>query len=212
MTVKKINLAAFDLHTQSLGPGIRAVVWVRGCAFSCSGCLAPEWIPRNQETFVQVDWLVDQILISKEVSGITLSGGEPMLQAAGLLELVRSVRSKREVNIICFTGFVLDELLREPPSPEIFEFLSEIDLLVDGRYVKELNDDRGLRGSSNQKFHYLTNRLEHINFENAKRKVEISINKEFVLMKGIPTRVGLQTINHALQIKPDVSNHSIELK
>ncbi len=88
-----------------------------------------------------------------------------------------------------------------PPSQEVPDFLSEIDLLVDGRYQAELNDDHGLRGSSNQKFHYLTNRLKHIDFEKYPRKVEIAINSGYVLIKGIPTKLGLKTINQALQLR-----------
>ncbi len=37
-----------------------------------------------------------------------------MLQAAGLLEIVRLVRKVREINVICFTGFTLEELINDP--------------------------------------------------------------------------------------------------
>ena len=194
-----LNLAAYDLHTKTLGPGIRAVVWVNGCKFSCQGCIAPEWIPLRQSNLVDSKWMAEKILSSKEVDGITLSGGEPMLQAAGLLELVRMVRKVREINVICFTGFTLEELINESPSNQVSDLLTEIDLLVDGRYQVELNDDRSLRGSSNQKFHYLSDRLKHIDFENYPRKVELTINPGYVLLKGIPTKLGLKTINQALQ-------------
>ncbi len=194
-----LNLAAFHHETRALGPGVRSAVWVQGCPFSCRGCIAPEWIPQRPANRVSPAELAQVILSSPEVSGLTLSGGEPMLQAEALLELVRSVRAGRDVDVICFTGFTLGELQANPPSPHIPAFLAQIDLLVDGQYVQELNDDRGLRGSSNQVFHYLTPRLRQVDFASLGRKVEITINEGSLLLTGIPTRRNLAAVEKALR-------------
>jgi len=194
-----LDIAAYDFQTRTLGPGVRTAIWVNGCCFACKGCIAAEWISPGQKNWVQIDSLVDKIIGLKEVDGLTLSGGEPMLQATGLLNLIRQVRLHREINVICFTGFTVDELKFTPPSNEIQDFLSEIDLLIDGRYQFELNDDRGLRGSNNQQFHHLSNKLKHIDFELYPRKIEVSVNSDYVLVKGVPTKHGLSAINRALQ-------------
>ena len=199
MAGKVLNLAAFDLETRALGPGVRSAVWVQGCPFACRGCIAPEWIPIRAADQVPCDDLAQVILSSSEVSGLTISGGEPMLQAPALLELVRLVRRQRNVDVICFTGYTLAQLQAEPPSLAVPEFLQEIDLLVDGPYQMELNDDRGLRGSSNQQFHYLSGALREVDFASYPRKVELKINAGHILFTGIPTRRGLALMDQALQ-------------
>ena len=73
--------------------------------------------------------------------------------------MITRVRAQRNIDIICFTGFTLEQLQQKPPHPHMAGFLSEIDVLIDGRYVDALNDDRGLRGSSNQHIHHLSQRL-----------------------------------------------------
>ena len=52
-----------------------------------------------------------------DIDGLTLSGGEPMLQAVGLAEVVRRVRVVRDLDTICFTGFTLARLRSNPPAP-----------------------------------------------------------------------------------------------
>jgi anaerobic ribonucleoside-triphosphate reductase activating protein len=38
----KINLFRYHAPVEVLGPGKRAVIWVQGCPFGCSGCIVPE--------------------------------------------------------------------------------------------------------------------------------------------------------------------------
>ncbi len=194
-----LNLAAFKSETRALGPGLRSAVWVQGCPFSCPGCIAPEWIPQRSANQVSTRQLADMILNCAEVTGITLSGGEPMQQAAALADLVRRVRAQREVDVICFTGFFLADLVVNDAGPGVSSLLAEIDVLVDGPYIAALNDERGLRGSSNQRFHYLTSRLKDIPFETMPRKVEITIQEGNMLLAGIPTRKNLEAIDGAIK-------------
>lgn len=68
--------------TRLLGPGDRAVLWVFGCCFDCPGCIAYNFKHGSyyEDT---VDSIVDWIL-STGKKDITISGGEPMLQAEKL--------------------------------------------------------------------------------------------------------------------------------
>jgi len=43
----EVQVAETCIGTRALGPGLRSVVWVQGCPFSCAGCIAPDWIPRS---------------------------------------------------------------------------------------------------------------------------------------------------------------------
>jgi len=70
-------------RTTVLGPGVRAVVWVHGCPLRCAGCIAPEDLPFDggdrREVAELARWLG---ALPAEVTGVTFSGGEPMVQLA----------------------------------------------------------------------------------------------------------------------------------
>jgi len=82
-----------------------------------------------------------------------------MLQASALAATVRAARQRRDVNVICYSGYTLGELRQQPPTPGVPDLLDQVDVLIDGRYQEAANDGKGLRGSSNQVVHHLTGRL-----------------------------------------------------
>lgn len=181
-----LNIAAVCPATRSLGPGLRAAVWVQGCVFSCPGCIAPEWIPLRPARLVAPEALVDELLANPDVTGLTFSGGEPMLQAAGLARLARLARSRRDLDVICFTGFQRNFLVDTPPGPGVRDLLDQVDVLIDGPYVNRLNDNRGLRGSRNQRIHYLTSRLADHDLETQPRRAEVHIQHGQAMLVGVP--------------------------
>ncbi|MDG9710480.1 4Fe-4S single cluster domain-containing protein [Streptomyces sp. DH10] len=188
MTGHDLNVAATRVGTHALGPGRRSVVWVQGCPFRCAGCLAPDWIPNRAARHVAPAQLADELLADPDVTGLTLSGGEPMAQAAGLVALVRAARARRDLTVICFTGYRLERLRARPPAPEVPELLGLLDVLIDGQYVTGLDDGKGLRGSSNQRVHHLTPRLatcEH-DFTGGPRTSEITLEGNTALLVGVP--------------------------
>lgn len=182
----QLNISAMASCTQALGPGKRAVIWVQGCPLNCRGCLAPNWIP-----FVPATLMTPQQVLARwdldRISGITFSGGEPMSQASGLAELARLARQKKDLDIICFTGYRYEQLLKHPPSPGVSELLAEVDVLIDGPFIQSLQDSVGLRGSSNQRVIHLTSRLREHDLESSTRKVEINISDGELAFIGIPT-------------------------
>src|ERR1039457_1910144 len=95
-----VNVAETCVGTKALGPGVRSVVWVQGCPLHCHGCIAPDWIPQRQARLVHPDDLAAELLADENVSGLTLSGGEPMLQAIPLTAMVRAARRQRDMNVI----------------------------------------------------------------------------------------------------------------
>ena len=110
-----------------------------------------------------------------------------MLQAEALLELFTLLRQQREISIICFTGFTLEQL-RSQSNPCIDGVLNTIDVLIDGQYIPELNDNKGWRGSSNQVVHFLSPKHlpEASLFFERERDVEIHLRDDAALMVGIP--------------------------
>lgn len=174
--------------TRALGPGLRYAVWVQGCPFACPGCVTPEGRDIDGGTIAETDSLVADIASRHDIDGITVSGGEPMLQSDALARLLEGVaRLRPELTVVVFTGFRIEELTADPAACRVLE---QIDLLVDGRYVESLNDGRGLRGSSNQRLHFLTPRLEawRDELERGPRRVDVSISRSMADITGIPLK------------------------
>ncbi len=193
-----INVAEICPATRSLGPGLRSVLWVQGCPFHCDGCIAKDWTQLRDKKLMSVDEVVARLLSNPDITGITFSGGEPMLQAKGLAEIAISAKKQRALNIICFTGYELNHLLNRPPNKGVAELLKTIDVLIDGQYIKELNDNKGLRGSSNQKIHFLTAKLKDFDFEKQIRTNEIQILDGQALLIGVPPKQMLLAFEAAI--------------
>lgn len=185
-----VQVAEICVGTRALGPGLRSAVWVQGCPFRCRGCIAPDWIPQRPARNVPPDELAAELLVDPGVTGLTFSGGEPMAQAASLAAVIRAARQARDVTLICFTGYRLAELRRQPPDPGVAALLAEADVLIDGRYVAGRNDNRGLRGSDNQRVHMLTSRLasSYEDLADGPRRTEIRLRSRSAVFVGVPDR------------------------
>ena len=139
-----------------LGPGRRFALWVQGCHKRCPHCTAPDTRPLDGGTAVTTGALAWEIALSG-AEGLTISGGEPFLQATALAEMIAKVRAIRPMNTIVFTGYLYEELLLSDTAQAL---LSQTDLLIDGAYIAALDDGKGLRGSTNQRLLFLTDALE----------------------------------------------------
>lgn len=172
----------------ALGPGKRIALWTAGCSRHCDGCANPELWDRSgsRRMDVEIVWnMVRTILENNEVSGITLTGGEPFEQAEGLADLVGRIRQNYDVNILAFSGFRLEELRQDQEKAAL---LSYLDVLIDGAYVKEENDGKAaMRGSLNQRILYLNNGCEEEYQEYLKkgRQIQNFIYDREILSVGI---------------------------
>lgn len=191
-------LSIYDLcrqGTRALGPGVRYVIWTQGCLRHCSGCVTSNSRLICHDKQVRVEDLAEDIVSRPYMEGVTISGGEPFLQATALVNLLEIVQKKRpELTIISFTGYQREELVWS----EAERLINHLDLLIDGPYVESLNDDMGLRGSSNQRFHYFTPRLLpwKEEMEHGKRKVEYHVFNEEVKAYGVPSNAMLLALNN----------------
>jgi len=143
-----LNLAGFLPRSEVNGPGIRAVVWVRGCPFRCRGCFNEQFQPFSPATFIPVDRLAGTILALPDIHGVTFSGGEPFAQAGPLAELGDQLR-RAGLTIVTYSGYTTEQLAdgNDPAWPLL---LSVSDLLITGPFVAELAAADPLKGSSNQ--------------------------------------------------------------
>lgn len=152
-----MNLARILYPVNVLGPGNRVGLWLCGCHRACKGCSNPElWKPRPEYeiTIENVFELIQRLHIDHTIDGFTISGGEPLLQAAELASLIRHLRSI-STDILVYTGFQMEELYESGDS-SIAAILSDISVLIDGAYIEEQNNGAILRGSSNQRVHLLS--------------------------------------------------------
>ena len=182
-----LNLAYYCNPSRTLGPGPRFVIWVQLCCFNCQSCVSPEWIPQTTAILVEPQKLAEYILSIPNTEGLTVSGGEPMLQAAALSQLFSYLREHQDLSIMCYSGFTLQQL-QAKIDPDINQVLSLIDVLIDGQYIEQLDDNKGWRGSANQTVHFLTSRHiqeDHL-FTERKRDVELHVQDDSVLMVGVP--------------------------
>ena len=184
-----LNIGYVYPSTKALGPGTRYVLWLRGCHRCCPGCASPELRMEKPAKWVSINIILQSIISTGDIDGITISGGEPLLQSKALGQLLYSLRKlKPELSIILYTGYSWEDI----PQDATDHVIPFIDLLIDGVYVDSLNDGKGLRGSSNQKFHYLTDKLIPFQgeIENGKREREIHLLSQYeVLTIGIPPKV-----------------------
>ena len=201
-----LNIAASYTGSQVSGPGLRSIVWVQGCPFSCHGCVSPQWIPIKPANLVSITELLHELLADPRVEGFTFSGGEPFLQASALAFLIRMAREIRDLSLICYTGYTRSVLVQHPPNTGTHDLLSQVDVLIDGPYMQDFNDNRGLRGSSNQNIHHLTDRLLGYDFESQQRNTEVVIRDGEILIVGVPPKNFIRKINR------EISNTRINLR
>ena len=135
------------------GPGLRAVIWAQGCFHHCPGCHNP--CTHNPFGGFEMDTadVIEQIRSLRLQKGITLSGGEPFLQPLPLAEIARAARL-RGLNVWSFSGYTFEQLTnkRDPQYADRMQLLELVDVLVDGKFVREKRDiSLRFRGSSNQR-------------------------------------------------------------
>lgn len=134
------------------GPGIRLVVFSQGCPHKCKGCHNPATHDPNGGYESSVENIINAIKQNPLLQGVTLSGGDPFMQAEAFAELAHRVH-ELGLNVITYTGYTMEQLvkgLRKYPQWE--RLLRNTDTLVEGPFILE---KRSLllkfRGSSNQR-------------------------------------------------------------
>lgn len=139
------------------GEGLRVVLWTSGCLHHCHAC-------QNAITWDPDDGLLFDEEAKKEIieelekdwcSGLTLSGGDPLYpkNREEIAKLVTEIKKNFNTKTIwCYTGYTWEELLEEGKKDQNLKIiLSKIDVLLDGKFVLRLADEKlHYVGSSNQ--------------------------------------------------------------
>jgi anaerobic ribonucleoside-triphosphate reductase activating protein len=141
------------------GPGLRAAVWVQGCAIRCPGCVNPHLWNAVGGRECTVEEVMAEIRPDAALEGITLLGGEPFDQALRVAGLAAAA-ARRGLSVMTFTGYRYEELRERADAAAL---LAATDLLVDGPYLRDQPDHhRPWAGSTNQRFLALTPRYRRL--------------------------------------------------
>lgn len=155
-----MNYASIKNCDIANGPGVRVSLFVSGCTHHCKGCFNEiAWDFNHGQPFTQetIDSILE-MLSPDYVRGLTLLGGEPFepQNQPAIVELLRQVKAKYpQKSIWSFSGYRFDQdiLPGRVGDPEITrEFLSYLDVLVDGPFIEaKKNLSLRFRGSENQR-------------------------------------------------------------
>ena len=149
-----INVASI-LHNDIInGPNVRCVLFVQGCPHHCKGC-------HNQHTWdigtgkdFTADELVTELTKNPMDKGITISGGEPLLQWEELLPVVQQLKDKK-YHLMLYTGYGTSWLNNKIKTDDkLLSFLALFDMVVTEPYIASKRvtpDDHRWYGSYNQK-------------------------------------------------------------
>lgn len=144
------------------GVGTRCSLFVSGCDHMCKGCFSQKtWNPTFGEVFTKEveDKIIADLNSDRiKLDGISLLGGDPMHKANAqrLVQLCHRIRTEcKGKTIWLWTGYTKQEL-DEDTNPYRKALLSYIDVLVDGKFEKDLYDPAlRFKGSSNQNVIYM---------------------------------------------------------
>jgi anaerobic ribonucleoside-triphosphate reductase activating protein len=200
-------------NTRANGPGLRTAVWLAGCDLGCDGCWNKKLWNRDAGEERDPDALAEEIVRDAAVGteGVTLSGGDPIQQAASAYALICSIKARRpDWSIGAFSGYYLSELqngeyaINEPnvlTTPILRRAFWEhsikpnLDWAKLGRYdrnrpVSEMREDLPYRhavSSANQTIYLFNNRYSFSDFPSLTLEATIDVDG-LTNITGFPIR------------------------
>ena len=180
-----------------LGPGRRIGLWVQGCSIHCPGCVSQDtWASDPAKAIAVTDLLAWCKRVSAgDFDGVTISGGEPFEQPAGLGALLEGLHRWRraavlDFDILCYSGFPLKTLERKHPG-----LLAMLDAIIPEPYVESVPLSNVWRGSGNQPLVPLSDRgrARYAQYVDAHtqpdaKRMQAAVEGGRIWMIGIPER------------------------
>lgn len=148
----QLQVAGFLDNSLVNGKGIRSVLFVSGCRHNCNGCHNKEMQSYEYGDKVDIKDIYERIVSNIPlIKGVTFSGGEPFDKAVELTVLAKMLKEKG-LNIWCYTGYNLEDIMKNKKNTQWKELLKNIDILVDGKFDEEnINSICKYIGSANQR-------------------------------------------------------------
>lgn len=148
----KIKLAGLVADSIVDGPGFRFTIFTQGCPHRCPGCHNPRTHDFEGGRYADCDKIIEKIQQNKLTSGVTFSGGEPFCQPEPCAYMAKRLK-ELGYHLMCYTGYTFEQLVEMSQKDEkIKEFLSELDIIIDGRFISEQKSrELKFKGSKNQR-------------------------------------------------------------
>ena len=149
-TEKGIRIAGTVSDSIVDGPGLRMAIFFQGCLRGCEGCHNPESWPPGGGKRSTAEALLAGIDRNPLLTGVTFTGGEPLLRAGALLPLAEGIRA-RGLDLAIYTGWAFEEILSDGDA-DALALLGYASTIVDGPFLlgqKSLT--LPFRGSKNQR-------------------------------------------------------------
>jgi anaerobic ribonucleoside-triphosphate reductase activating protein len=132
------------------GPGLRLTIFLQGCDKDCAGCHNQDARPIDAGAGYTAAELFEKIRANPLLTGVTFSGGEPLLQAATLIPLAEKIRAAN-LSLAIYTGDIAEDIFARNDD-SVLRLLSLADILVDGPFIlAEKSLALPFRGSANQR-------------------------------------------------------------
>lgn len=166
-----------------LGPGNRVGIWFNGCRHKCNKCSNPELWDYDEKYNVSIETikqLIDTIAINNRIDGFTITGGDPFEQPEALEEVLSYIFTISD-DVIVYTGYDYNQIKQD-------KILDKVAVLIDGKYIDDLNEGDILKGSSNQNIIILNEKYKE-KYEkyiaNTKSEIQNFNTKDGVISVGI---------------------------
>jgi anaerobic ribonucleoside-triphosphate reductase activating protein len=204
-----LRISRVHFPVTALGPGTRLGIWVQGCPLACPGCMSRDTWDTEAGTEITVTELVGywRKALTRGADGITISGGEPLVQATGMDALLSEIgqvrrettqRTGAEYDVMLYTGYELDEL--DEPQEKVTQ---RADVLVTGRYRVSEPTDLIWRGSANQRLRLRTDLgrrryAEYVDFSPSEPPLQLGAEPTGFWIIGVPRKGTLSALERGL--------------
>lgn len=142
----QIRIAGLVPESYVDGDGIRFAIFMQGCLRNCEGCHNPQSHALDGGRLLDTGEIISAVKKNPLLDGITLTGGEPLLQIDAANELARAAKNLN-LSVWCYTGYTFEEL-----PADAAPLIENVDVLIDGAFVESLRDlELQFRGSRNQR-------------------------------------------------------------
>lgn len=212
MATLRVNRVHYPVT--ALGPGTRLGIWLQGCRLACPGCMSRDtWNP--QEGFDASVSDLAQVwrdALTAGADGLTVSGGEPLDQPAGLAALLGVVTgisaeltrpdgpaAGREPDVLVYTGYDEAELDAQRAAA-----VAHADVVITGRYDVSARTRLIWRGSANQRMTPRTDLgrrryAEFMALEPERPPMQVAADGSHTWFIGVPRAGALAELEKALR-------------
>ena len=134
----KIKISGIVKESTVDGPGFRYVVFTQGCPHHCKGCHNPQTHSFDGGSYIDIDTILEDVKKNPLLRGVTISGGEPFMQAKKIAKLLSKI-DRKKLSTIVYTGFLYEDLLNNANENNGYmDLLKQADLLIDGKFEEDL--------------------------------------------------------------------------